>query len=311
MWKRAVRRAVCSTVCSTVCSALLAVPAAVRAAPALATVTIVDSGSPVVLIRDASRLALAEGVRLQKNDILESGPQARMVRVEFADGSIADLGPDTRLLLAPRPGAERGHASPPLYLLHGWAKLTAPRTEPAVPVGLASPAFDVSQVARQVVVSVSPGEAYAFAEAGTVNLVERVNARPAAPLTLKSDQFFARSGNDKPTLGPRPSAAFVARVPKPFLDTLPSRLALFASREVQPKRLGELAYADAEPWIDAEAALRPLFLGRWRSQAQVPEFRKGLLANMKAHPEWDRVLFPEKYLPKPSAGSAPAAGYSR
>ena len=38
---------------------------------------------------------------------------------------------------------------------------------------------------------------------------------------------------------------------------------------------------------------------RLRARAQDPEFRKALIANMRFHPEWDRILFPEKYLPKP------------
>ena len=71
-----------------------------------------------------------------------------------------------------------------------------------------------------------------------------------------------------------------------------------------PKRLGPITYADVQAWIDAEAGLRPLFVTRWKALAQAPDFRKPLAANLRAHPEWDRVLYPEKYLPKTPASAA-------
>ena len=39
------------------------------------------------------------------------------------------------------------------------------------------------------------------------------------------------------------------------------------------------------------------------------EFKRGIVANMSSHPEWDPVLFPEKYLPKepPSVPGATTA----
>ena len=71
------------------------------------------------------------------------------------------------------------------------------------------------------------------------------------------------------------------------------------------KRLALITYADVQAWVDAEAGLRPLFVTRWKALAQNPEFRSGLVAGLRAHPEWERLLFPEKYLPKPAASAAP------
>jgi len=42
---------------------------------------------------------------------------------------------------------------------------------------------------------------------------------------------------------------------------------------------------------------------RWRALAKRPDVRAGLVADMAAHPEWDRTLFPEKYRPKPPASA--------
>ena len=60
--------------------------------------------------------------------------------------------------------------------------------------------------------------------------------------------------------------------------------------------------------IDAEPALRPQFVPRWRTLAKAPEFRAGLVAGIAAHPEWDRLLFPEKYRPKPPPGDTSLPG---
>ena len=95
----------------------------------------------------------------------------------------------------------------------------------------------------------------------------------------------------------RPTPAFIQRLPRAFIDTLPARAALFKAREVEPKPLGQISFADAEAWIDAEG-LRSHFVTRWKALTRDPAFREGVAANMRAHPEWDRVLYPEKYLPR-------------
>ncbi|MFG5408015.1 hypothetical protein ABXN37_07635 [Piscinibacter sakaiensis] len=43
---------------------------------------------------------------------------------------------------------------------------------------------------------------------------------------------------------PRPLPDFVQGLPRGFLDTLPSRAALFKDRDVPPKPAGEIAYAE-------------------------------------------------------------------
>jgi hypothetical protein len=81
-------------------------------------------------------------------------------------------------------------------------------------------------------------------------------------------------------------------MPRAFMDSLPSRAAAFQGKDVVAKELGPIAYADAQPWIDAEPALRRAFVKRWRTLAKGAEFRRGLVAGLKSHPEWEPVLFP-------------------
>jgi hypothetical protein len=275
-------------------SLLLTVPLFASAAPPaapLATLTIVDGEA--VLIREAARYAPAEGVRLLREDIVETGTQGRLLRIEFPDGLIADLGPATRLQIAPKLA---GRAPGRFYLLQGWVKVTAPASL-ASPV-FNTPLFDASAIAQRAVVLVQPQDANAFAEAGEVALTELLDGRPLGNVTLKGEQFLTRAGAARASVAPRPTAAFIQRVPKDFLDTLPSRLERFKTREVDPTRLSGIAYDDVAAWIDAEAGLRAGFVLRWEGEARNADFRRGLVGTLRAHPEWDRTLFPEKYLPK-------------
>ncbi|CAN5291572.1 hypothetical protein BH11PSE9_BH11PSE9_31630 [soil metagenome] len=275
---------------------LALLPVAAWPADRLATVTIVDG--ELFVMRDASRYAMAEGTRLQADDILETSPASRLVRIEFTAGPIVDIGPATRLWLAPRFGERGDKRAARVYMLEGWAKLTAPKQGVDL---FASPWLDITSIAQDVVVAISPEATRVFAETGEVQLVERQGGKsvgkPGGMVKLRPGEFYTRGSDPKSSVTPRPSAEFVASVPRPFLDTLPSRAAQFDAKDVAPKLLGAMSYAEAQPWIDGEASVRPAFLARWKRLAQNPEFRKALLANERAHPEWDRVLHPRKYLP--------------
>jgi len=273
------------------------------AATPIATVTIADG--EVLLVREATRLQLTEGVRLVKDDIVETSAKGRLVRIEFSDGVILDLGPESRALLAPKLSGDRARLPARLHLLRGVAKLTVPQASPPVTT-FTSPRFDITHIARSAVFVVQADQASAFAESGEVALQERRAGKPAGNFTLKGGEFFAGQGDAKPTVSSRPTSAFIQQLPRAFLDTLPSRANLFKAREVEPKPLGDITFADAEAWIDAEG-FRSQFATRWKALAQNPAFRSGLIVNLSAHPEWDRTLYPEKYLPKPALAPASKA----
>jgi len=257
------------------------------AAP-LGVATIVQGD--VVVLRDASMLALAEGVRLQADDIVELGAQARLVSIEFSDGALLYLGPGSRVLLAPHLAGERGKAR--AYLLSGWAKLAAPA---GVDTLLASPLVDVGGRDMRVVLGLLSAEhVQVFAEHGEVQLRAATSA-----VALKQGDFANIAGRAKPDVTPRPTPDFFPALPRPFMDTLPPRAKLFESANPAPKPLGAIGYADAQPWIDAEPALRRGELPRWRALAREPAFRDGLIAELKTHPEWEPVLFP----PAPASSS--------
>lgn len=251
------------------------------------------------LLRDSGRLALAEGVRVGADDIIELGPQARFMRLEFDDASSAGLGPGTRVWLAPRLAGDRGKSAPRLYLLQGWLKIDAAKDGA---VALATPWFDVSGLTRSAVVSVQSAQAQVFAEAGEV-VVRPWRPAGAAPITLKAGEMLTFNDSDKTEIASRPTAAFLQAVPRTFLDTLPARAAKFKDQPTAPKRVADLLYADVQEWVNAEPALRKPSMARWKALSRNPAFRKGLVDDLKAHPEWQPVLFP------PPPASAPRAAF--
>jgi hypothetical protein len=279
----------------------LALPA-VHAA-ALATATIADGEAQ--LVRESTRHAIAEGVRLANGDIVETTAKSRFLRVEFSDGLILDLGPESRVLLAPKLSGDRAKQPSRFHLLRGMAKLTVPKGLAPTAAACSSPALDVSGVARSAVFMVQGDEAQVFAESGEVTLQERRGGKAAGKATVKDSEFYSRGADGKASSAPRPTGAFIQKLPRAFMDSLPARASVFATRDVAPKPLGEIAYAEVEPWLKAEG-LRAYFAARWKPLAQNAAFREGLAANMAAHPEWDRILYPEKYLPKPAASATPA-----
>jgi hypothetical protein len=289
-------------------AACLAVPALVAGAEAPAVATLVDG--PAALLRTAGRFALAEGVRVQAGDIVEV-PDKGLVQIELAGGARVSLGPQSRFHVAALAGAAGRGAKVAVvsdfYVLQGWTKFALPPR--AVPLRVTTPLFGFGSADAVVVLQVESAEASLFVERGALRLAEGfVKATPASPVAVGAGQFYVRRADQRGILQSRPAPGFIAGMPGYYRDNLPERLAMFKDRDVSPRRLGDLAYQDVEPWLKGPPELRRPMMQRLRARVQDPEFRKAVIANMRFHPEWDRIVFPEKYLPKPppDAAAAPA-----
>ena len=270
----------------------------------IALATVVEGDA--TLLRQTTRLALKPGMRLMALDMLETGPKTNIVRIEFTGGAIADLGPQTQVMLAPKLASGEKRRQAALYALAGWVKLSgAPSKDPAASP-LLSESLDLSGLNGNAVVSIQTRSSHVFAEAGTVTVTERRQSQTAPPMVLKSGTLYSRTGNEKANVSAHPASTFMQSVPKPFLDPIPARTDMFKGRAEPPaKVLGELTYADATPWLGAELPLRTFLVTHWKAQLN-PDLRAGLVSHIRSHPEWDRVLFPEKYLPANAASAASA-----
>jgi hypothetical protein len=262
-------------------------------APALGLVTLLEGDA--VLLRGNAKFALAEGLRLSRDDIIDMGSKGRFMLVEFNDGSSLAIGPATSFQIAPHLAADRGKMDARVYLLQGWVKVSAGK---ANSWGLNSSSFDLNGLSQDAVVFVQGGGGQVFAEAGRVS-VKPVLSNGAASIKLSSGEFLTLGGAAKPELTERAPGGFLQSMPRAFQDKLPSRAALFQGKEIAAKRLGEITYSDAQAWLNAEPALRKANFGRWKPLAHQAEFRKGLVADIRLHPEWEPLLLP------PQAASAP------
>ena len=222
---------------------------------------------------------LAEGVRLQPGDIVEVAQG--LVLLEHANGVAVGLASGTRVMLLPRQPPV-----PALFVLTGWVKSRSPSAAAAVRVesmpGGSTTADAVS------VIQMSGGEEDVFAESGSVTL------DPVPPLTLQAGEFCSRRAGQKPVAAARPPRVFIDALPRPFLDPLLTRLARFAGRQVPLGTSQSFTYPDVEPGLRAAPPVRRILVSAWASKAAEPAFRRALLANLSHHPEWDRVLFPDK-----------------
>lgn len=275
---------------------LLALAAApLLASAATAVVTIADGEAVVV---DGSRqLQAAEGLKLGDESLVRTDARTRLLRLEWPDGTAADLGPDTQAMVAPGGLAVRGGKGPVIYLLRGWAKLTSPAKAPAA--GLVAPRLDVQPFTGTLVVMSVADEAWVFAESGTATMADR--EPKAGVATLKAGEVYLRAGAAKGSVSPRPTPAQMQRVPKGFRDALPLRLAALKDKPVAARTLPAPTYAELRDWLGAERPLRRNFTRRFAERARDPAFRAGLADNLKAHPEWEPVLFPERFQPAASA----------
>ena len=119
---------------------------------------------------------------------------------------------------------------------------------------------------------------------------------------------------DKPTIGASLGGEFLQLLPRQFRDRLPARAALFTGRIVAPRPVGPIEYADVRTWLHAEPGIRLALSKQWRSRAADRAFRAEVATNLAAHTEWERVLYPKRFMTKPAARAAtarpggPAAG---
>jgi FecR protein len=290
-------------------AAVLAAPCISLAADVVGVITILEGQA--LIYRGGGRLHAAEGVRIASGDIVETAA-ASFAQIEMADQSVAQFGPSTRLMISgPAPRQKAGRS---IYMIDGWIKLVSPKRDAGAEPGfeLRSAQFEIAPSPSVIVLRSAPSGVDLFVESGSVRIGERQpGSNAAGTVSLKAGDFYQRKVPARGNVASVSPPAFVGDMPRPFRDSLPPRIERFRERQVQPKDAPAFAYADVEAWLQAEPAVRRPLMQRWRSKAQEPPFRAALVAHLSVHPEWDPILFPEKYKPKepplPAATVRPAA----
>ena len=281
-----------SSILGVVFSVAVVLPRGAAALEGPAVVTILEGSA--ILFHQTSKLGVAECVRVQPNDLVETGKDT-FNRLEFDDGTRLDLGPATRLQVN-NPSETTGDR-PALYVLSGWIKLSFGESKHPRAPAFATPWYDGIELGGVVVAHVEARGWALFVEQGRARLANR-HARVPVPPPLKSGDFASITKDGKVAIDTRPAREFVDEMPRAFRDTIPSRVLRCGQREVAPKALGEFTYGEVESWLDAEPSVRRQFVRLWQSKADETAFRTLLIAHIGQHPEWGPVLFPELYAPK-------------
>ncbi len=252
----------------------------------------------VELIRGATLYAATQGVRLGDGDILSIDPRGQ-AQIEFQDGAILNLGQGARAMLISIAPERSTRGPSEVAVLSGWAKFTQKKSSKGAQYRYLTPRAEVNAGEATAVLNAGDGSTDVYIESGTVRFseigrkgVQRI-ARDA-----KGGEFIVRRGEQPAVLGPRPSAEFIKNMPRHFQDDLPVLLDRFKNRRSEPKREHEVTYAEVEAWLKAGPSIKRNFVKRFEIRSKDPEFRRKLIENLREHPEWDKVLFPEKHEPK-------------
>jgi len=260
------------------------------------TATLTLAEGSVELIRGATLYTATQGVRLGDGDILSIDPKGQ-AQVEFQDGAILNLSQGARAMLTTIASGARGQSE--IALLSGWAKFTQKKSGKGTQYRYLTPRVEINAGEATAVLNTGDGSTDIYVESGAVRFseigrkgVQRI-ARDA-----KGGEFIVRRGEQPATVGSRPSAEFIKNMPRHFRDDLPALLDRFKNRRSEPKRDHEVTYAEVEAWLKAGSAIRRNLVKRFEIRSKDSEFRRKLIENLREHPEWDKVLFPEKYAPK-------------
>jgi hypothetical protein len=256
-------------------------------APALAPaqdvmITLLEGDA--VVIDGAQRLAALPGLRLAPAAIVDTGPETTLLRLEWPDETVVDLGPATRVMVVPPGFAKREGHAPLIYLLQGWAKVTSGGG--ATAAGVIAPAMELLPFSGAAVLFSDRREPFVFAESGHLDVLERPGGR--APSPVPAGALYAGNG----IVHRHAESGWLQRVPRSFRDPLPLRAAAFKDHRVEASVLPPPTYASLADWLAAEPLVRHDFPRRFGALARHAAFRHELEAHLSAHPEWVLVLHP-------------------
>jgi hypothetical protein len=272
-----------------VLSWLLPIPDAIRDT---GTVTFLEDS--LVIIRGTTVLQAAEGTLLREGDIIESSDKG-FAQLEFLGGAIVALGPSSRMYitrhgLGGKSGSDVSGAE--LVLLGGWLK--GQSDSHAGPYRYESPLLAATTGNATVVFHTNESECDVFVESGSAAIGEvSPDGNVGKPTAGNAGQFFSRLKGKGLVSSPHLGASFVQAMPRSFRDALPSRLAHFTGKPVEPKAQHQVSYAEIQPWLTMPSAWRKGFVNRFESRLKDPEFRKQLENHVAEYPEWLPILHPQ------------------
>lgn len=248
------------------------------------TVTLLD-GKPR-LLRGTTWFTLVEGVRIRDSDVIDV-PEKAQLQLEMTDaGALSLIGPGALYVVSLTSGDAKQRPLAEFWVTKGWLKIdTKPTaTRMRVRTGLGS----VLTADAAAVVRIASDTLEVFVETGSARVVEPGKSDNAG-VEVKGVGFVSRAAGKPLVSAERAPSAFVAALPRDFMDALPLRATRFATPR-EPVLEREASYADVQSWLTGP--YRVSFMKRFEPKLADPAFKAAAEANSKATPEWATVATP-------------------
>lgn len=269
--------------------------------------TIVDGDARV--LRGPMWFRLVAGARAQEGDLVEVSGRGQVQLEMLHSGTLSAQGPAQWLAINLSAANDKAAVSSEFVLVRGWFKAVVPPGRRPLRLRLPTAAVDLADAIAVLHADTSLVEF--FVEAGSARVsIPVARGKEAPPVAARAGEFWTRTG-ERAFVTVNHSPAFVTAMPRQLRDPLPALAGRFATPPPPLAAGRDIALAEAEPWLSGST--RKAFVRRLTPRLADPEFRAGVNAHIAAYPEWDRILHPEKYQPKPpietnantGAGGAP------
>lgn len=247
--------------------------------------TIVEGNARV--LRGATWSKLMPGVRAQEGDVLDL-PEGAVAQSEMPRGGSVNVTGPAAVLVAALPGpAGKAGTLAEWTVLRGWVKAAAD----ASGLRVRTPQGSVDFADAIVVVKVDANAMQMFVESGGAKVTPAGVRVPARE--VRAGELWSRTDERPFSIDTRAPPAFVAGMPRPYLDALPKLASRMAGPAPALKALAPITFAEAEPWLTGP--YRGAFVRRLTSRLSDSAFRVAVESRAATYPEWDRMLHPERY----------------
>ncbi|NDP41935.1 MAG: hypothetical protein GZ089_04330 [Aromatoleum sp.] len=273
----------------------LSVPECVAADAGM--VTLVEG--PARILRGVTWYKLLPGAILQDGDVIDAAA-ATKVQAEVAGGPMLHLVGPALLYAAAIPprgdGTSGTGGAVEFDLEHGWLKVAS--TVDKVAARLRTSGALVAFADATVVLRADPTSTEIFVESGAARITEMGRSgKPGSAHDATAGEYWSQGVDRSITTQRGAPAKFVAAMPRHLTERLGSFAARHKGQSAAFTADRDIALAEADVLL--AGPYRKTFVRRFSSRLADPAFRKEVDAGIAAYPEWDRVLHPEKFRPRP------------
>ncbi|MEO8738329.1 MAG: hypothetical protein ABI537_01350 [Casimicrobiaceae bacterium] len=254
------------------------------------TLTLIDG--KVRMLRGTAWYNVVEGVRVREGDVVDA-PEKTQFQIELTDGGALGLiGPGALYVVAASPADAKSRALDEFWVSRGWLKFDT--KAPGSRLRIRSGSGTVTAGEGAAVVRIAGDAFEVFVETGAARVADGPGGE------IKAVSFTSRSAGKPFVPAERAPAAFIAVMPRDFMDPLPLRAARFTTPR-EPMLDHEATYPEVQSWLNGP--YRVAFAKRFESKLIDPAFKPIADAIGKATPDAPTVA--AKPAPVPPAKVEP------